>query len=171
MMWLRVSILTWLCNLRRPPVRGAQATSCFFPGSKYSGKFRFLACSGDLEPLVIYALTCPNLALYANKRSEKKKTKVSIKSLPSSVSLARGLWSFSEYRELNCNLFLEAWLENQASVWTSKKMENLAFLEKKTAKNIMKMDTMGHAWHSWFHVIFLATSWDRHCCLHWRGDC
>ena len=117
MMWLRVSILTWLCNLRRPPVRGAQATSCFFPGSKYSGKFRFLACSGDLEPLVIYALTCPNLALYANKRSEKKKTKVSIKSLPSSVSLARGLWSFSEYRELNCNLFLEAWLENQTDLY------------------------------------------------------
>ena len=37
-------------------------------------------------------------------------------------------------------------------------MENLAYLEKKTAKNIMKMDTKGHAQHSWFHVIFLATS-------------
>ena len=37
-------------------------------------------------------------------------------------------------------------------------MENLAYLEKKTAKNIMKMDTKDYAWHSWFHVIFLATS-------------
>ena len=42
-------------------------------------------------------------------------------------------------------------------------MENLAYLEKKTAKNIMKMDTKDYAWHSWFHVIFLATSWDMHC--------
>ena len=115
MMWLTVSILTWFCNLRRPPGRGAQATSCYFPGSKYSGKFRFLACSGDREPLVIYALTCPSLALEANNRSEKN-TKVSIKSLPSSVSLMNGLWSFTEYRELNCNLFLEAWLENQTDL-------------------------------------------------------
>ena len=34
----------------------------------------------------------------------------------------------------------------------------------------MKMDTRGHAWHTWFHVLFLATSWDMHCCLHWRGE-
>ena len=115
MMWLTVSILTWLCNLRQPPGRGAQATSCFFPGSKNSEKFRFLACSGDQEALVIYALACPSLALLANNRSEKN-TKVSIKSLPSSVSLASGLWSFSEYRALNCNLFLEVWLENQTDL-------------------------------------------------------
>ena len=49
--------------LRRPPARGAQATSCFFPGSRYSGKFWFLACSGDQEPLVIYALTYPSFPL------------------------------------------------------------------------------------------------------------
>ena len=46
----------------------------------------------------------------------KKHTKLLIKSLPSSVSLASGLWSFSEYRELNCNLFLEGWLENQTDL-------------------------------------------------------
>ena len=32
------------------------------------------------------------------------------------MSLANGLWSFSEYRELNCNLFFEAWLENQTDL-------------------------------------------------------
>ena len=115
MMWHTVPTLTWLCTLRRPPDRGAQAISCFFPGFKYSGKFWFLACSGDREPLVIYALTCPSLALEANNMSEKN-TKVSIKSLPSSVSLVSGIWSFLEYRELNCNLFLEAWLENQTDL-------------------------------------------------------
>ena len=111
MMPLTVPILTWLCTLRRPPAQGAQATSCFFHGSKYSGKFRFLACSGDWELLVIYALTYPHFPLYATNRFDKN-TKLSIKSLPSSVSLASGLWSFSEYRQLNCNHFLEAWLEN-----------------------------------------------------------
>ena len=111
MMILTVPIHTWLCNVRRPPAQGAQATSCFFPGSKYSGKFGFLACSDEQEPLVIYALTYPSFPLYATNRPDKN-TKFSIKSLPSSVSLASGLWSFSEYRQLNCNLFLEAWLEN-----------------------------------------------------------
>ena len=117
MMWLTDPILTRLCTLRRPPARGAQATSCFFPGYKYSGKFGILTCSGDREPLVIYALTCPSFPLQATKRSGKKKnTKVSIKTLPSSVSLMNGLWSFTEYRELNCNLFLEVWLENQTDL-------------------------------------------------------
>ena len=118
MMWLTVSILTWLCNLRRPLGGGAQATSCFFPAFKYSGKFGFLACSGDQEPLVIYALTYPSFPLQATKISEKKITtqRSWLKTLPSSVSLANGLWSFSEYRELNCNLFLESWLENQADL-------------------------------------------------------
>ena len=102
-------------QLRRPPAQGAQATSCFFPGSKYTGKFRFLACSGDWEPLVIYALTCPSLALQANNRS-KTNTEVLIKSLSSSVSLVSGLWSFTKYRKLNCNLFLEVWLENQTNL-------------------------------------------------------
>ena len=111
MMQLTVPILTWLCILRRPPARGAQATSCFFPGSKYSGKFGFLACSGDREPPVIYALTYPRFPLYATNRSDKN-TKLLIKSLLSSVSLASGLWSFSEYRQLSCKLSLEAWLEN-----------------------------------------------------------
>ena len=111
MMHLTFPILTWLCTLRRPPARGAQGTSCFFPGSKYSGKFGFLAYSGDWERLVIYALTCPSFPLYVTNRSEKN-TKLSIKSFPSSVSLASGLWSFSEYRPLDCNLFLESWLEN-----------------------------------------------------------
>ena len=37
-------------------------------------------------------------------------------------------------------------------------MENLAYLEKKPAKTIIKMDTNGHTQHLWFHVIFLATS-------------
>ena len=111
MMQLIVPILTWLCTLRRPTARGAQATSCFFPGSKYSGKFGFWVCRADHEPLVIYALTCSSFPLYATNRSDKN-TKLSIKSLPSSVSLASGLWSFSEYRQLNCNLFLESWLEN-----------------------------------------------------------
>ena len=115
MMWHRVPILTWLCTLWRPPARGAPATSCFFSGTKYSGKFGFLACSGGWEPLVIYALTYPSFPLQATKRSGKN-TKVSIKTLPSLVSLANGLWSFLEYRELSCNLFLESWLENQADL-------------------------------------------------------
>ena len=117
-MWHTVPILTWLCTLWRPPARGAQATSCFVSGSKYSGMFRFLVCSGDQEPLVIYALTYPSFPLQATKISEKKITtqRSWLKTLPSSVSLANGLWSFSEYRELSCNLFLESWLENQADL-------------------------------------------------------
>ena len=63
MMLLTVPILTWLCTLRRPPAWGAQATSCFFPMSKYPRKFKFWACSGDQELLIIYALTWDNCPL------------------------------------------------------------------------------------------------------------
>ena len=160
MMWLTVPILTWLCTLRRPPAQGAQATSCFFSGSKYSGKFRFLVCSGDREPLVIYALTYPSFPVQATKRYEKD-TKVSIKTLPSSVSLVNGLWSFSEYRKLNGNLFLESWLKNQADLHGHLRSKT-RLLGEKTANNIMKMDIRGHARQVWFHVIFLATSGNMH---------
>ena len=174
MIQLTVPILTWLCTLRRPPARGAQATSCFFPGSKYSGKFGFLACSGDWEPLVIYALTYPRFPLYATNISDKN-TKLLIKSLPSSVSLASGLWSISEYKKLNHNLFLEAWLENltdlRGYLRRRRTLPTSREKKKKTAKNIMKMVTKGHTQHSWFHVIFVAASWDMHCCLRWREDC
>ena len=170
MMWHTVPVLTWLCTLRRPPAQGAQATSCFFSGSKYSGKFRFLVCSGDREPLVIYALTYPSFPVQATKRYEKD-TKVSIKTLPSSVSLVNGLWSFSEYRELSCNLFLESWLENQADLHGHLRRWKIFPTWRKTANNIIKMDIRGHAWHAWFHIIFLATSWDMHCCLCWQGHC
>ena len=154
MMWHTVPILTWICTLRRPPARGAQATSCFFSGSKYSGKFGFLACSGDWEPLVIYALTYPHFSLQATKRSGKN-TKVSIKTLPSSVSLANGLWSFSEYRELNCSLFLKVWLENKTNLHGQlRRQRTLPTLKIKLLRTSWKwilgamLDMCGFMWSS-----------------------
>ena len=137
MMRLAVPILTWLCTLRRPPAWGPQVTSCFFPGSKYSGTFGFVACSGDLEPPVIYALIYPSFPLWPLK-DLKKNTKLLIKSLPSSVSLVSGLWSFSEYRELNCNLFLEAWLENQTDLHGHLRRQTTLPTYKKKKKKLLR---------------------------------
>ena len=157
-MWLTVPILTSLCTLRRPPARGAQATSCLFPGSKYSGKIWFLACSGDQEPLVIYALFYPSFPLQSPNRS--KKTHKALDKIFTFISVL-GEWTLKLFRiqRIDCNLFLEAWLENQTDLHGHlRRRRTLPTWRKKMASNIMKMDTRGNAQHSWFNVIFLATS-------------
>ena len=140
MMWLTVTLLTWLCNPRRPPAWGAQASSCFFPASKDSGKFRFLACSGDREPLVMYALTYPSFPLQATKRSEKKKTNKALDKIFTFISVL-GEWILKLFRIQRIEPSSLPWSlvgKSNWSAWTSKKTENLDYLEKKLLRTSWK---------------------------------